>query len=83
MEKLESTLKNSKWVSNICVYADSVVTANIAIIFPQLPLITKWFEDKGIKGDLNNADLLNDIRNDLILTGKKNGVRFSLLLLFI
>lgn len=65
LEKLESVYKDSPFVQNICVYADSERDFPIALVFPFAKAVQNWADRTGEKGSLHdlcsNAKLEKDI----------------------
>jgi long-chain acyl-CoA synthetase len=71
LESIESKFKNSAFVDNICVYADSKEAFVVALVAPNKPKLTEWAEKNNIphaddfeelcKNPAANKEVLNSI----------------------
>lgn len=87
LEKLESIYRSSKYVSNICVYADETKVKPVAIVVPNTPVVFKLAIEKGImkKEDEhvdhiikeldNNREFVDTILQEMLEDGKKQGLK--------
>lgn len=83
LEKLEAIYKSNKFVNNICVYADQSKVKPIGIVEPNIPAIIKLATDLKLYNSNSNNDissLFNDntlksqILNEMVITGKQQGL---------
>jgi long-chain acyl-CoA synthetase len=81
LEKCESIYRNSLIAQHICVFANSEKSKPIAVIHSPLSAVNNLLEQKGIN-KVNNLEGINDNKpaldamlQDLLATGKKNGLK--------
>ncbi|EDO15940.1 hypothetical protein Kpol_480p27 [Vanderwaltozyma polyspora DSM 70294] len=81
LEKLESIYRSNKYIANICVYADITKVKPIGIIVPNLTNLKPLAIELGLSktGDdidqlIHNKDLIYGAFNDILKTGKEQGL---------
>lgn len=87
LEKLESVYRSNQYVQNICVYADETKVKPIGIIVPnakpilkiahELNIIKPEYEmdpESHLEEILHNSKLQEVVLNDILVTGKKQGL---------
>jgi len=63
LEKLESKFSSSKYVDNICVYADSQCDFPVALIVPNRKAVEEWANSKGIHDTFEHLLNRDDLRS--------------------
>ena len=81
LEKLESIYRSNKYVQNICVYADQHQVKPVGIIVPVFSAVSKLAIKLGVmqpddllENYIHNTRLRNTILNDMLETGKSQGL---------
>lgn len=82
LEKLESVYRSNAYVANICVYADENKVKPVGIIVPNHAALVKLAksmnimksDEKDIEPYLHNKKLQKAVYEDMIKTGKKQGL---------
>lgn len=82
-EKLENTLNNHAYVSQIFIHGDSLESFIIAIIVPNKDTCVQFFhklgkndiDSKNVDSHLDDKELVQDVQKELETFGKKNGFK--------
>lgn len=81
LEKLESVYRSNSYVQNICVYADPNQVKPVGIIVPNLVPLAKLAKDIGVMKSnedvthyIHNQDLQRAVHEDMLASGKKQGL---------
>ncbi|KAI9323688.1 hypothetical protein BX666DRAFT_2117248 [Dichotomocladium elegans] len=80
LEKLESVYKSCLYVSNLCVYADSLCPKPVALVVPVEATIRELAKKHGLdKADLeeicNDKSVKQDILKAIVIQGKQGGLK--------
>jgi len=80
LESLESKFKNSSYVDNICVYADSNESFCVALVFPSKNKLMEWAEKNGVPHEdwealCKNRKARNIVLRSLFEIGKSQSMK--------